>query len=43
MYEDAMQGIATHLVKQTPNKGLTYIAELLPGPGGRLDWGKWMT
>ncbi|KAJ7093559.1 glycoside hydrolase [Mycena epipterygia] len=43
MYEDAMQGVATHLVKQTPNKGLTYIAELLPGPGGRLDWGKWMT
>ncbi|KAJ6608839.1 glycoside hydrolase [Mycena sp. CBHHK59/15] len=38
MYDDAMQGIHDHLVKQTPTRQVTYIAELLP-----QSWDDWKT
>ncbi|KAF8155052.1 glycoside hydrolase [Mycena galopus ATCC 62051] len=38
MYSDAMQGVHEHLIYQTPNEHLTYIAELVPLSGA--DWKK---
>ncbi|KAJ7447562.1 glycoside hydrolase [Mycena galericulata] len=38
MYEDAMHGVQTHMVRKTPAKGLTYIAELLPQGTAQSDW-----
>ncbi|KAJ7064026.1 glycoside hydrolase [Mycena amicta] len=37
MYADAMAGIRTHLLKTTPSKKLTYVAEL-QATGGKGDW-----
>ncbi|KAF8185216.1 glycoside hydrolase family 47 protein [Mycena galopus ATCC 62051] len=36
MYSDAMQGVHEHLIYETPNEHLTYIAELVPLSG--KDW-----
>ncbi|KAL0954028.1 hypothetical protein HGRIS_005182 [Hohenbuehelia grisea] len=34
MYDDSMQGIHDNLIKKTPTKHMTYIAEMIPNHGG---------
>jgi hypothetical protein len=38
MYNEAVDGIHTHLIQRTPKKGVLFVAELNPeeGPNGEL-------
>lgn len=37
MYNDAVDGIAENLMRQTPGEGLTYMGELIPTGGSLPD------
>ncbi|KAI0789489.1 glycoside hydrolase [Abortiporus biennis] len=40
MYDDAMEGVASHLIQRSQKAGLTYTSELIPerNPQGEISW-----